>query len=126
MYNGLGHCLTGDLSTADRLRQLSAHVIKSSAQARREAFCTNTRVPLEREENNTLKYHTLEYDYSKYYYLTDSTKCMADLVNRTEELARLRELYRRSRPSASGLDPEAVHNSADAELAVIYGRHRLG
>ena len=52
----------------------------------------------------------MKYDYPKYYCLTDSTKCVADFVNRTEELARLRELY----------------DSADAELAVIYGRHRLG
>jgi hypothetical protein len=58
---------------------------------------------------HTLKYHTLKYDYPKYYYLSSDTDCMPDFVNRTEELARLRDLY----------------DSDDAELAVIFGR-RLG
>ena len=31
---------------------------------------------------------------------------MDQFVNRSEELDRLQQLYRRSRPSASGLDPE--------------------
>ncbi len=62
------------------------------------------------ENYDTSNNHTSKYDYHKYYYLANSTRCTPQFVNRTEELARLRDLY----------------NSDEAELAVIFGRRRLG
>ena len=66
---------------------------------------------LTQSKYDTCKYDTPKYDYSEYFYCSLCMGAyMPDFVNRTEELTRLRTLF----------------DSDDAELAVVYGRRRIG